>query len=276
MLVSFVASSSNGGTDNNINTKINWLSFDEAVKQNQSQPKKIFVDLYTDWCTWCLKMEKATFEHPDIVEYINENFYPVKLDAETRSNIIFKNNQYIYRPDAGKRGVHELAIFLTRGRLNYPSVVFLDEGLDNPQPISGFQNPVEMDKLLKFFGEDYYKNLDWGIFKQIYESPLQGRGTVNEHEGYDIQPINASEQKIENDTKGISTSPNTKKQDVKTPKPAAVTTSKPAAVTTPKPVEKNENETPKIKEQEVIKTEKTKISTKEDNKNNRRSRKNKK
>ena len=81
LLFSFVASSKNGENSDNKNTTIKWLTFDEAVKQNQSQPKKIFIDLYTDWCTWCLKMEKATFAHPDIAEYINENFYPVKLDG---------------------------------------------------------------------------------------------------------------------------------------------------------------------------------------------------
>lgn len=153
-------------------TKIQWLSFDEAMRRHKQNPKKIFVDLYTDWCIWCLKMEKATFEHPVIAEYINENFYPVKLDAEMRQAILFKNNEYVFRPNEGRRGVHEMAIYLTRGRLNYPSVVFLDENISNPQPVPGYQNPVRMDKLLKFFGENYYKQVDWGLFNQIYKSPL--------------------------------------------------------------------------------------------------------
>ena len=261
MLISLAASSNNGNTSNNSSTakttQIQWLTFDEAVRQNKSQPKKIFIVLYTDWCTWCVKMEKATFEHPDIAEYINKNFYPVKLDAETRRNILFQNNNYIYRPDAGKRGVHELAIFLTRGRLNYPSVVFLDETLKNPQPISGFQNPVSMDKLLKFFGEDYYKTLDWGIFKQIYESPLEGRSAINEADGsYDIEPINTPEPKA---------NPAPKQNNIaKTPAKVNNTTT-----VAPKPAE----EQSKAVEQKTIEQKETKTKKMKTNRRNRKSKK---
>ncbi|MGB1206086.1 MAG: thioredoxin family protein [Chitinophagales bacterium] len=279
MLISVVALPNNGSTSNNGNAKIKWLTFDEAVKQNKSQPKKIFVDLYTDWCTWCIKMEKATFEHPDIIEYINENFYPVKLDAETRRNISFQNNQYIYRPDAGKRGVHELAIFLTRGKLNYPSVVFLDENLNNPQPVSGFQNPVAMDKLLKFFGEDYYKNLDWGIFKQIYESPLEGRKAVPEHDAYDIQPI-TTEKANTPAPKANTTVPAKKVETTKTEttqQKSTTSTTNANAKVEPTSVEKVAPASVEKKaEKSTQKVEKTEKTKKANNKNNRRNRKNKK
>lgn len=165
-----------GGTDKvqtSDKAAINWMTFEEAMERNKKNPKKVFVDLYTDWCTWCLRMEKVTFENPAIAEYINENFYPVKLDAETKRAISFKENNYVFRADASEKGIHEIAVYLTRGRLNYPSVIFLDENMGNPQPIPGFQNPVFMDKLLKFFGEDYYREIDWGLFNQIYESPLE-------------------------------------------------------------------------------------------------------
>jgi hypothetical protein len=177
---------------------------------------------------------------------------------------LFQNNNYIYRPDAGKRGVHELAIFLTRGRLNYPSVVFLDEGLENPQPVSGFQNPVSMDKLLKFFGEDYYKTLDWGIFKQIYESPLEGRGAIDESDdSYDIKPINPSTQKIE------TPATNQKQAQVKEKTNAAVNSK--SAPVAPKPTEKVEKAATKATEQKVDKATSTKKT-----KANRRTRKGKK
>lgn len=158
---------------NKDSAKINWLTFEEAVEKNKKKPKKVFVDLYTDWCVWCSRMEKLTFEHPDIAQYINDTFYPVKLDAETKRAILFNNANYSFLPNASERGIHEMAIYLTRGKLNYPSVVFLDENMSNPQPVPGFQNPIVMDKLLKFFGEDYYKQIDWGLFKQMYESPLE-------------------------------------------------------------------------------------------------------
>lgn len=175
-LMSF-APPTNGGNENQQTpkkdkAKINWISFEEAIEKNKKNPKKIFVDLYTNWCTWCSRMEKVTFENPVIAEYINENFYAVKFDAETKQDIFFKDQRYHFVPDATTNGVHGMALHLTRGRLNYPSVIFLDEAMENPQPVPGFQNPVVMDKLLKFFGEDFYKQVDWGLFNQIYQSPL--------------------------------------------------------------------------------------------------------
>lgn len=152
--------------------KINWLTFEEAIEKNKKNPKKIFIDLYTSWCTWCTRMEKITLENPAIAEYINENFYAVKFDAETKQEILFKDKKYTFSTDATDNGVHEIALYFTRGNLNYPSVIFLDELMENPQHVSGFQNPVRMDKLLKFFGEDFYKQVDWGLFNQIYQSPL--------------------------------------------------------------------------------------------------------
>lgn len=183
--------------------KIEWLSFEEAIAKNQEEPKKIFVDLYTDWCTWCARMEKSTFEHPAIAEYVNKNFYPVKLDAETKNNIVFKNNSYVYRPGEGSqgRGVHEIAIYLTRGRLNYPSVVFMDETMGNPQPVAGFQNPVRMDKLLKYFGENYYKQVDWGLFNQIYNSPIEQRAYNTEYSKTKTRKEKIQEQRQQNKNK---------------------------------------------------------------------------
>ncbi|MGB1241982.1 MAG: thioredoxin family protein [Chitinophagales bacterium] len=151
---------------------INWLSWQEAMELQKLKPKKIIVDLYTEWCVWCERMEKATFMHPQIAQYINENFYPVKFDAETRETINFRGRDFNYHPQV-KRGYNMFSLYLTRGQLSYPSVVFLDEKTGNPQPIKGFQNPIAMDKLIHFFGENYYLEHDWGMFNQLYVSPLQ-------------------------------------------------------------------------------------------------------
>ncbi|MEZ4887659.1 MAG: DUF255 domain-containing protein [Chitinophagales bacterium] len=151
---------------------VNWLTWQEAMELQKVEPRKIIVDLYTEWCVWCERMEKATFKHPVIAQYINENFYPVKFDAETRETINFRGRDFNYESQV-ERGYNMFSVYLTRGQLSYPSVVFLDEKANNPQPVKGFQNPVVMDKLLHFFGENHYLTHDWGIFNQLYISPLQ-------------------------------------------------------------------------------------------------------
>lgn len=162
----------NGYTHDGAN-KIKWMTVQEALAKYQENPKKIIVDIYTEWCTTCKKMEASTFEHPIIANYINDNFYPVKIDAEMKEAVSFAGKTYQFNPNEGRNGVHELVIYLTRGKLSYPSVVFLlNEKMNNPQSVVGFQNPIRMDKILKYFGENYYQQLDWGVFSQVYQSEI--------------------------------------------------------------------------------------------------------
>src|SRR6056297_1859404 len=75
-------------------TKVNWYSFEEAVKLNKENPKKVLIDVYTDWCGWCKKMKKQTFNNPEIAQYINENYYPVRFNAETNKKVQFKGRTF--------------------------------------------------------------------------------------------------------------------------------------------------------------------------------------
>lgn len=142
--------------------EVAWMSWDEAVERasNDSQPKKIFVDVYTDWCGWCKKMDKDTFRNPEVAAYMSENFYMVKLDAEQKDPIEFRGNTYTFVP-SGRRGYHQLAAALLQGQMSYPTVVFLDESLNMLSPVPGYQKPDNFLRIARYFGEDIYKDTSW-------------------------------------------------------------------------------------------------------------------
>ena len=73
---------------------INWLSIEEANNLYQKNPKPMFIDVYTDWCGWCKKMDASTFQDASIARYLNSNFYPVKLNAETSDSLRFMGKTY--------------------------------------------------------------------------------------------------------------------------------------------------------------------------------------
>lgn len=157
--------------------QINWLTWDEAQAKNQQHPKKFIVDVYTQWCGWCKKMDKATFEEPKVAAYINKNYYPIKFDAEIKTDVNFKNKVYKF-VHAGASGYHELAQELLFGKFTYPTIVFLDEDMNVIQPIPGYQDPASLDKIMKYFAEDYYKSTPWKKYDEMYQQqhPVQKNG----------------------------------------------------------------------------------------------------
>lgn len=154
--------------------QVQWLTWEEAQLRNQKEPRKFIIDVYTKWCRWCKEMDKATFDQPDISRYINEHYYAIKFDAETREDITFKNKVYKYTRSVNS-GYHELANEIMFGKFAYPTVVFLDENLNVIQPLSGYRSPGDMDKIMKYFGEDYHKTTPWKKYEAMY---LQQKGTL--------------------------------------------------------------------------------------------------
>lgn len=141
------------------------MSWEEAVERVSSdkKPKKIFIDVYTDWCGWCKKMDKETFQNPEVATYMNENFYMVKFDAEQKDPVTYQGKTYKYVP-SGRRGYHELAAALLQGRMSYPTVVFLDETMNMLSPVPGYQKPEPFLEIAKYFGDDIYKEKDWKTY----------------------------------------------------------------------------------------------------------------
>ena len=109
---------------------VRWLSFEELDEALVVKPKKVFIDFYTDWCTYCRKMDKVVFTKPEVVKVLNEKYYAVRFDAETDSTITFGGQQLI-NDQLGKSRtpVHQIAQLLAmrEGRFVAPTLVFLDE-----------------------------------------------------------------------------------------------------------------------------------------------------
>lgn len=139
---------------------VNWMTFEEAIAKSKNEKRKIFIDVYTDWCGWCKVMDKKTFSRPDIAKYLNENFYPVKLNGEQKEDINFRGQVFKFVP-SGRNGYHELAAALLQNKLSYPTVVFLDEDFNMIQPLAGYQKAEQFVKIIKYIGGDHYKTTAW-------------------------------------------------------------------------------------------------------------------
>jgi thioredoxin-related protein len=145
--------------------QVNWMSWEEMNRAYQENPKKVMVNVYTNWCRWCKKMEMQTFQDPDLSNYLNEHFYCVRFNAESTEMVNFQGEVYRFQK---ADGYHELAAKILNGRMSYPTFVFLDENLQVIQPIPGFKDPRDFQMITSYFATGHYMKTPWAIYKSKY------------------------------------------------------------------------------------------------------------
>jgi thioredoxin-related protein len=150
---------------------VKWYTMEQVEELVKKEPRKIYIDMYTDWCGWCKVMDKKTFTNADISNHLNSNFYAVKFDAEGNRPVEFKGQTFNFVAQ-GRKGYHELAAALMQGKMSYPTSVFLDENLNLITPLPGYYPPEKLQPILEFIGENHYKTTS-------YEQYLSKRGGVS-------------------------------------------------------------------------------------------------
>ena len=149
--------------------KVNWISIEEAVTLAEKDGKKILVDMYTDWCGWCKRMDATTYRNEEVINYINEHYHAVKFDGEYKGEIEIKGRTFKFVP-SGRRGYHELAASLMQGKMSYPTTVFLDENIQLLTSVPGYQQAPQLMPILAYFGENAYITQDWNSFSTGYKT----------------------------------------------------------------------------------------------------------
>ena len=154
---------------------VNWLSWDDAMSKAQVEQRKIIIDIYTEWCTWCKKMEQTTFRDSVVVKYINDNYYAIKFDAQSKDPIVYQGKTYKFENGIWKGGYHQFAAAISNGQVKLPTVVFLDENASLLQALPGFRNALEMELMTAYFNGDHHKSTPWKTFVTAYQNEKKSK-----------------------------------------------------------------------------------------------------
>ena len=143
---------------------VKWYTWDEAVAAIAENPKPMFIDFYTNWCGWCKRMDKDTFQKSKIAKQLNKDFYPVKFNAEQKEDVVFGGTTYKFVKN-GRRGYHELAAAILQNRLSYPTTVFLTSEFKIIQVFPGYKKPDQFQVMMDF-AKGGYLNSNWAEFNK--------------------------------------------------------------------------------------------------------------
>jgi thioredoxin-related protein len=98
--------------------KDGWLDdFEKAKSQAKAENKKILLDFTgSDWCGWCMKLDKEVFATPEWKEYADKNLVLVEVDFPKRKPLA---------PEIKQQNEKLAAKYRIQG---YPTIVLLSAG----------------------------------------------------------------------------------------------------------------------------------------------------
>ncbi|MBX2984550.1 MAG: thioredoxin family protein [Bacteroidia bacterium] len=125
--------------------EIEWLDFQVGYDKAIKEKKMIIIDVYTDWCGWCKRLDKNTYSKAEIIEKVNKNFIPVKLNPELSAK---------YQVGDKVMSGSELVLYLEGGRnYGYPTIIFWKDPSkkESIEVAVGYKDAKEFEQMLDFY-----------------------------------------------------------------------------------------------------------------------------
>ncbi len=132
---------------------ISWKSFNEGVSLARESNKKIVVDVYTDWCSWCKKMDSEVYTNPEVIKTLNRDFVAIKLNAESADPVEYNGKTFTQAQFAQELGV-----------TGYPTILFFDSHASPITSLSGYSPAPRFQKVLEYVGQEQYKKVSFQQF----------------------------------------------------------------------------------------------------------------
>ncbi len=98
--------------------ELQWTNWNEGYPKAVKANKIILIDVYTDWCGWCKKMDKDTYMHPGIISQLNKDFVSIKFNPEVT------DVEYVV-DDMKMTGPQLLGLLTNNQRTGYPTTIFM-------------------------------------------------------------------------------------------------------------------------------------------------------
>jgi thioredoxin-related protein len=134
-----------------------FTTFEDAFAKAKASNKMVLIDVYTDWCVWCKRMDHDCYPQASVQAELTKYFTAAKINAESTINRTYKGELHTEQQIASHWGV-----------TGYPTLVFMTANGEIVQQVPGYIPPAEFPYVLRYLGSgDYLKNKDYQSWKKL-------------------------------------------------------------------------------------------------------------
>ena len=121
--------------------EIKWMDFNQGYELAKKKNKIMLVDVYTEWCGWCKRMDKDAYAKPEIAELVGKDFIAIKFNPEIEGvTYTFEGKSY-----TGP----QLAQVISNNQINgYPTTIFMNPKAKTSEIMVGYKNAEQLKPIL--------------------------------------------------------------------------------------------------------------------------------
>lgn len=123
-----------------------WKNFNDGMTLAKKSGKKVLIDVYTDWCIWCKKMDANTYSDVKVREYLQKNYILVKLNPEKDGDVMYDGKKFTAAEFSQGMGI-----------TGYPATLFLKSTGEPITVLPGYAEADMFIHVLSFIGENHYE-----------------------------------------------------------------------------------------------------------------------
>ncbi len=142
-----------------------WKHWNEGMEAARRNGRPVLVDVYTDWCGWCERMDAEVYSKPDVSSYLAAHFVTVRLNAESGELTSYQGRNYSARSLASAFDVS-----------GYPTTIFFGTDGEHLVNVPGYLPRDRFMLLLRFIGDGHLaRNESWDDYVKAAQSGRPGR-----------------------------------------------------------------------------------------------------
>ena len=156
---------------------VQWVEFEAGLEAAQKSGKHIMIDVYTDWCGYCKKLDSETYSHQDVRRILAESYISIKLKGDSSKKLKVTGQPL---EDNGKTLLQFVSTdtlsateqALSRGALRvrgFPTIAFLSSDGRLITTKSGYLDAEQFTHVINFIKDDLYEVMSFADYLQSLE-----------------------------------------------------------------------------------------------------------